>query len=404
MEDIIQEIQPKAQNAVIDSSVNISIQEIQDETSKQGAVIAVIGVGGGGSNMVNYLANNNPHKDVKLIAANTDVQALTTTQANLKMKLGERLTKGLGAGGKPDIGMKAALETYEEIKLALNGVDIVFISAGLGGGTGTGAAPVVAKAAKEVGALTVSVVTKPFKTEMGKRARFAEEGLRNLKAESDCIIVIPNDRLLPIIPKNCGRKEAFAYVDKVLARAVNGMSSVILNHTQGDMNVDFADVRTAMSYKGLALMGIGEATGDNAASDAMQHAIVSPLLDNISIKGAKGVIIYFETPENYPLAELNAAMEIIESLVDADADVIQGTYTLTDVPEDFVRITVIATGFEKEIVNGGNDSSQKAEQEQALEHSRQNIQLIRNVSGEDYNLFNNSDIYEIPTYLRNQKD
>ena len=158
MEDIIQEIQPKAQNAVIGGSVNVSIQEIQDEPSKQGAVIAVIGVGGGGSNMVNHLANNNPHKDVKLIAANTDVQALETTNANLKMKLGERLTKGLGAGGNPDVGMKAALETYEEIKLALNGVDLVFISAGLGGGTGTGAAPVVAKAAKEVGALTVSEI------------------------------------------------------------------------------------------------------------------------------------------------------------------------------------------------------------------------------------------------------
>ena len=404
MEDVIQEIQPKAQNAVIGGSVNVSIQEIQDEPSKQGAVIAVIGVGGGGSNMVNHLANNNPHKDVKLIAANTDVQALETTNANLKMKLGERLTKGLGAGGNPDVGMKAALETYEEIKLALNGVDLVFISAGLGGGTGTGAAPVVAKAAKEVGALTVSVVTKPFKFEMGKRARLAEEGLRNLKAESDCIIVIPNDRLLSIIPKNCGHKEAFAFVNDVLTRAVNGMSSVILKHTQGDMNVDFADVKKAMSYKGLAHMGNGEATGDNAASDAMQQAIVSPLLDNISIKGAKGAVIYFETHQNYPFTELSAAMEIIESLVDVEADLIQGIHTLNDVPEDFVRITVIATGFEKEIVNGGNDASRKTDEEQALEHSRQSIQLMRNVSGEDYNLFNNNDTLEVPTYLRNQKD
>ncbi|MCX2717024.1 cell division protein FtsZ [Helicobacter sp. MIT 21-1697] len=404
MEDIIQEIQPKAQNAVIDSSVNISIQEIQDETSKQGAVIAVIGVGGGGSNMVNYLANNNPHKDVKLIAANTDVQALTTTQASLKMKLGERLTKGLGAGMRPEVGEKAALETYEEIKAVLKGADIVFISAGLGGGTGTGAAPVIAKAAKEVGALTVSIVTKPFKYEGAKRTRLAEEGLRNLKAESDCIIVIPNERLLNIIPKNCSRKDSFAFVDNVLAQAVNGMSSVILNHTQGDINVDFADVQTIMNHRGLALMGIGEATGDNAAYDAVQQAIVSPLLDNISIKGAKGVVVCIESCESYPQAELAAAMNEISSIIDQEADFIQGMHTLYDVPEDFVRITVIATGFEKEIVNGSNDSLQKTEQELALEHSRQNIQLIRNVSGEDYNLFNNSDALEVPTYLRNQKD
>ncbi|TLD96842.1 cell division protein FtsZ [Helicobacter jaachi] len=385
-------------------NINLNIQEIRPE----GAVITAIGVGGGGTNMISHLAKTNPHKAIKLIAANTDVQHLEGANANVKMKLGEKLTKGLGAGMHPDVGEKAALETYEELKQTLSGSDIVFISAGLGGGTGTGAAPVVAKAAKEVGALTVSIVTKPFKWEGGKRTRLAEEGLRNLKAESDCIIVIPNERLLSIIPKNCGFQESFKIVNDVLARAVNGISGVILSSGANDINVDFADVRTVMSHKGLALMGTGEANGDSAACDAMRMALESPLLDNISIKDAKGVLVNFEIHRDYPLAEIAEAMNIVDAIAaDSEADIVFGTCTLKgDAQQDFVRITVVATGFEKEVV--GDTPSVQTPADKDLEHSRKSLQL-RRASGEsyhasdDYSLFNNDSI-DVPTYLRNQKD
>lgn len=381
-------------------NIELDIQEIRQE----GAVITAVGVGGGGSNMISHLVKTNPHKAIKLIATNTDIQHLETASANIKMKLGEKLTKGLGAGMQPDVGERAALETYEELKAVLNGSDIVFISAGLGGGTGTGAAPVVAKAAKEVGALTVSIVTKPFKWEGGKRARLAEEGLRNLKAESDCIVVIPNDRLLSIIPKNYSFQESFKVVNDVLARAVNGISGVILNHGPNDINVDFADARTVMSHKGLALMGIGEATGDSAAGDAMRMAIESPLLDNISIKGAMGVLVNFEMHRDYPLAEISEAMNIIESIADEEAHVVFGTRTLADVAENYVKVTVIATGFEREVVS--TEAQPQMCEKQGLEQSRQSLQLAaRKVSGEDYSLFDHNDeSLEVPTYLRNQKD
>ena len=377
-------------------NIEIDIQEVRQE----GAVITAVGVGGGGSNMINHLVGTSPHKSIKLIATNTDIQHLETTSANIKMKLGEKLTKGLGAGMQPDIGEKAALETYEELKAVLSGSDIVFISAGLGGGTGTGAAPVVAKAAREVGALTISVVTKPFKWEGGRRAELAEEGLRNLKAESDCIVVIPNDRLSSIIPKSYGVQESFEVVNGVLARAVNGISGVILHHSPNDINVDFADVKTVMSHKGLALMGIGEATGDNAACEAVRMAIESPLLDNISINGAMGVLVNFEM-NGYSLIEIGEAMNMIESIVDNKAHVIFGTRTLADAAKDYVKVTVVATGFEREVVS--TEPQPQMREEQGLEQSRQSLRLARKVSGGDSGLFDNESL-EVPTYLRNQKD
>lgn len=388
----------------------VDIQEIQPQA--QGAIITTIGVGGGGSNMISYLMRVNPHKSVKLIAANTDIQALYKTSADVKLKLGEKLTKGLGAGAQPDIGEKAALETYEEIKAALEGSNIVFISAGLGGGTGTGAAPVVAKAAKEVGALTVSVVTKPFRYEGGKRAKLAEEGLQNLKAQSDCIVVIPNERVLSIIPKNYSRTETFNLVNDVLARAVMGMSSVVLNHSGGDINVDFADVAAVMSNKGLALMGIGEAEGDNAAVEAMRMAIESPLLDNISIVGAKGVLVNFEFHKDYPANIWADALEIINSLVDSDANVVVGTYTLDDVQQDYARVTVIATGFEKELI--ATHSAQPSVQQQTPQENKATLEedstkglnshfrIVSQTFKEENNLF--GDELDVPTYLRIAKD
>ncbi len=385
--------------------INLDIHEVN-----QGAVISVIGVGGGGSNMVSYLTTTNPHNAIRLIAANTDIQHLQSTNATVKMKLGEKLTKGLGAGMQPEIGKRAAEETYEEIKAVLADSDIVFISAGLGGGTGTGAAPVIAKAAKEVGALTISIITKPFKMEGMKRSRLAEEGLRNLKLESDCLIVIPNDRLLSIIPKNYGLRESFNMVNDVLARAVNGISGVILEHGAHDINVDFADVRTVMSYKGLALMGIGESSGDGAASHAVRMAIESPLFDNISINGAMGILVNFEIHSNYPLLEVHEAMEIVNAIGDAnEAAIVFGTRTLNDIPQDFVRVTIVATGFEKEVVGGSDcESSSKTHTSQkSLEQSRDLIIDIqrRKVSGDEFRLLTDEhDSIDVPTYLRNQKD
>lgn len=385
--------------------MNLDIQEVN-----QGAIITVVGVGGGGSNMVSYLTTTNPHHAVKLIAANTDIQHLQSAKATIKMKLGEKLTKGLGAGMQPDIGERAALETYEEIKAVLASSDIVFISAGLGGGTGTGAAPVIARAAKEVGALTISIVTKPFKMEGMKRSRFAEEGLKNLKAESDCLIVIPNDRLLSIIPKNCGIRESFNMVNDVLARAVNGIANIILNHGADDINVDFADVRTVMSHKGLALMGIGESSGESAASRAVRMAIESPLFDNISINDAMGILVNFEMHIDYPMLEVSEAMEIVNAIADAnEADIAMGTRRSNDVAQDFVRVTIVATGFEKEVV-GGNDSELSSKihtNQKSLEQTRDLIIDIqrKKVSGDEFRLLTDEhDSIDVPTYLRNQKD
>ncbi len=322
--------------------------EIEIETTgsnSEGAKIKAIGVGGGGGNMINHMIAENI-TGIDLIVANTDAQALASSLAPIKLQIGSNITRGLGAGMRPEIGREAALESYSEIKDALTGADIVFISAGLGGGTGTGAAPIIAQAAKEVGALTVSVVTSPFKFEGRRRAKLAKEGLEELKKESDSIIVIPNEKLLSIVEKNLGIKESFKLVDDVLTQAVTGISNVIISHAPSDINLDFADVKTVMSHRGLALMGSGHSTGSNAAYDAAKAAIDSPLLDNISINGAKGVLVHFNIHPEHPLMQISEAMDIIEEHADADAYVIFGTTTNPDMELDEVKITIIATGFE----------------------------------------------------------
>ena len=386
--------------------------DIQETNFNPGANIKVVGVGGGGSNMIEHLINTGTHASIGLAVANTDAQAISTSSAPVRIQLGARLTKGLGAGMRPQIGKDAALESYEELKQFLEGTDIVFISAGLGGGTGTGAAPVIAKAAKEVGALTVSIVTKPFRWEGGKRAKLAEEGYQELRAESDSIVVIPNEKLLSIIDKNLGIKDSFRIVDDVLVSAVNGMSGVILTYGKNDVNVDFADVRTALSHKGMALMGIGESTGTDAAREAIKMAIESPLFDNISIHGAKGILVHFYINPDYPFSSMSDAMNIIYENVDEYADVFFGTTTDENLDKDKVRITIIATGFERDANNSEpsspepkNDStlqlvnpkdmSQKINRQETLSASR------RKVSGDE---FANDEILEIPAYIRRQMD
>jgi cell division protein FtsZ len=337
-----------------DIIVQMPNQVLSDNVAK----ISVIGVGGGGCNMVNHMINEGSHK-IDLIAANTDLQVLHISKAPKKIQLGLKLTKGLGAGMKPEVGRDAALESYEDIKNAISKADIVFIAAGLGGGTGTGAAAIIAKAAKEIGALTVSVVTKPFSWEGQKRAGLANLGLEELKKVSDSIIVIPNDRLLEIVDESIGMKDAFKIIDNILYQAVNGMTEVILNPGNSDINTDFADVKTIMQHKGMALMGIGRAKGEGAAIQALENAIDSPLLDKMSLSGAKGILIHFNINPQVSLFAINNVMGRIHETIDSNAEVIFGTTTDPSLDKDEVKITIVATGFESknQIIEETSDNS-----------------------------------------------
>lgn len=317
--------------------------EITQTVTTDGAKIKAIGVGGGGGNMINHMIKEGI-TGIDLIVANTDAQALDSSFAPFKVQLGVNATRGLGAGMKPEVGKEAALESFDEIKSMLEGADIVFISAGLGGGTGTGAAPIVAQAAKEIGALTIAVVTSPFKFEGRQRSRLAKDGLEDLKRECDSILVIPNQKLLAIVEQNLGMRESFKMVDDILAQAVNGISKVILS--QGLINLDFADVKTVMGYRGLALMGAGYDEGKNSAHNAIKSAIESPLLDNVSIDGAKGVLVLFDTHPDYSILEIQEAMDLIYDSADEEANVIFGTTISEHMNINEIKVTVVATGFE----------------------------------------------------------
>ncbi len=370
---------------------------IEESKYVYGAKIKVIGVGGGGGNMVNHMIRENI-EGIDLIVANTDAQALEHSLAPTKLQLGEKKTKGLGAGMIPAVGRESALESYEEIKSSLEGADIVFIASGFGGGTGTGAAPVIAQAAKEIGALTVSVVTKPFMFEGRKRAKLAENGIVELKKESDSIVVIPNDKLLSIVEKNMGIKESFKIVDDVLSRAVGGMSLVVLSSGDSDINLDFADVQTVMSHRGMALMGVGESSGDGAAVEAIKNAIESPLLDNMSIDGALGVLVHFHIPPTCPITEISEAMQIVYDSADEDADVIFGTTTDETLEDNRVKVTIVATGFENKMEQTKELKLLDPAQE-AIKQER--IMRIKKVSG---GYENQEDYLDIPTYIRHQMD
>jgi cell division protein FtsZ len=314
--------------------------EIQ-ENKVLGAKIKVIGVGGGGCNAVNTMIRAGL-TGVEFIAANTDKQVLESVLAPTKIAIGQELTRGLGAGANPDVGRKAALEDYAQISEMLSGADMVFITAGMGGGTGTGAAPVFAKIAKEVGALTVGVVTKPFLFEGKKRMKQALEGINQLRESVDSLIIIPNNRLLNISGASLSMMQAFGKADEILLNAVQGISDLI-NHT-GYINSDFADVRTIMENKGLALMGIGFGQGDHRAVEAATSAISSPLLEDVSINGATGIIINITGGSNLTLHEVNEATSIIQEAADEDAQIIFGT-VIDEALNDKVKVTVIATGL-----------------------------------------------------------
>jgi cell division protein FtsZ len=314
-----------------------------DENRNLAAKVKIIGVGGGGNNALNTMISSRL-SGVDFIAANTDAQALAANLAPIKLQLGSTLTKGLGAGANPEVGRKAALEDVEKIREALKDADMVFITAGLGGGTGTGGAPVIAEVAREVGALTVAIVTKPFNFEGKKRLKQAEDGLANLKMTADALITIPNQRLLTISGKSMTLLEAFKKADEILFHAAKGISDIIVGH--GIINLDFADVRTIMSETGMALMGTGIASGESRAVEAAQKAISSPLLEDISIEGARGLLINISGGHNMTLNEINEATTLIQKEAHEDANIIWGMVIDETMTEE-MRVTVIATGFGK---------------------------------------------------------
>ncbi|TAJ98297.1 MAG: cell division protein FtsZ, partial [Candidatus Manganitrophaceae bacterium] len=315
-------------------------EEEQESTS---ARIKVVGVGGGGCNAVNSMIHCGL-QGVDFVAANTDIQALQMNPAPNKIQLGTKLTRGLGAGAKPQIGRESALEAVDQIREMLAGADMVFVTAGMGGGTGTGAAPIIANIAKEMGALTVGVVTKPFQFEGAKRTHQAEEGVNEMKRACHTVIIIPNQRLLNVVEKGTPLRASFLVVDDILRQAVQGISDLIT--TPGLVNVDFADVRTIMSHTGRAVMGMGVSKGENRAIEAAQKAISSPLLEDSSIEGARGVLINITGGLDLSLGEVDEASSIIQKTVDPDANIIFGS-VISEALTDEIKVTVIATGFEE---------------------------------------------------------
>ena len=363
-------------------------------TMKDGtATIKVIGVGGAGNNAVNRMLDLGI-KNVDFIAVNTDRQALQKSKANTKIQIGEKITRGLGAGANPDVGAQSAEESKQEITEVLRGADMVFVTAGMGGGTGTGAAPTVAGLAKEMGILTIGVVTKPFTFEGKKRLAQAERGIESLKGKVDTLIVIPNDKLLQVIDRKTSMAEAFMMADDILRQGVQGISDLIT--VTGAINLDFADVKTIMQNTGMAHMGIGFASGENKAEDAAKQAIQSPLLET-TIEGARGVIINVTGGIDLGLQEVNTAAELIQRSVDPEANIIFGT-VVDESMNDEIQITVIATGFEdqNEINNVGKRT------DSIISKSWGDKKSISIPSSQDLN--NSQNDLDIPSFLRKNKN
>ena len=369
------------------------------------AIIKVIGVGGGGNNTVNRMIEHGV-QGIEFIAVNTDAQALNLSKAEVKMQIGGKLARGLGAGANPEVGKKAAEESKEQIEAALKGADMVFVTAGMGGGTGTGAAPVIAQIARDLGALTVGVVTRPFTFEGRKRATQATGGVSAMKESVDTLIVVPNDRLLEIVDKNTPMLEAFREADNVLRQGIQGISDLIA--VPGLINLDFADVKTIMSNQGSALMGIGMASGENRAAEAAKKAISSPLLET-PIDGAQGVLLNITGGSNLSLFEVQEAADIVASASDQELNMIFGS-VINDNLKDEIFVTVIATGFNEEIIQskttspsfGGQQQKTVAEvtkREPRREPIREEVPIRQPRTNR---VQQGDDILEIPTFLRNR--
>ncbi|MFI8491966.1 cell division protein FtsZ [Peribacillus butanolivorans] len=377
-----------------------------DSNLEQLATIKVIGVGGGGNNAVNRMIEHGV-QGVEFISVNTDAQALNLSKAEIKMQIGGKLTRGLGAGANPEVGKKAAEESKEQIEEALKGADMVFVTAGMGGGTGTGAAPVIAGIAKDLGALTVGVVTRPFTFEGRKRATQAQGGISSMKESVDTLIVIPNDRLLEIVDKSTPMLEAFREADNVLRQGVQGISDLIA--VPGLINLDFADVKTIMSNKGSALMGIGISSGENRAAEAAKKAISSPLLET-SIDGAQGVLMNITGGTNLSLFEVQEAADIVATASDQDVNMIFGSVINENLKDEIV-VTVIATGFnevESSIRPVGRPTLGQQQQPRPQTQQTPQSNVKREVKREEVNeqpvrnTNQGEEALDIPTFLRNR--
>jgi cell division protein FtsZ len=380
---------------------------IEFDLKKNSATIKVIGIGGAGCNAVNTMIDAGL-EGVEFIVANTDQQVLDTSKAAIKIQLGESITRGLGAGANPEVGKQAALEDIDKIKEVLDDSDMVFITAGMGGGTGTGAAPVIAEAIKTIGALTVAVVTKPFDLEGKRRSKIAEDGLKNLKENVDSLIVIPNQRLFSLAEKATTLIEGFKLADEVLLHAIKSISDLI--NIPGLINLDFADAKTIMSNMGMAFMGIGLCSGENRAAEAAKKAISNPLLDNITIKGAKGILINITASSSLSLIDVEKATEFIQREAHEDANIIFGAAIDESMGEN-IQITVIATGFESTQADKNNYIREvksdiiykevEEEDEKPLQNdsvTAENVIKIGTIISE----FTDDGEYDIPTFVRNQ--
>ncbi|AIF43840.1 cell division protein FtsZ [Virgibacillus sp. SK37] len=370
-----------------------------DTNMEELATIKVIGVGGGGNNAVNRMIEHGV-EGVEFIAVNTDAQALNLSRAELKIQIGGKLTRGLGAGANPEVGKKAAEESKEQLEEVLQGADMIFVTAGMGGGTGTGAAPVIAQIAKELGALTVGVVTRPFSFEGRRRSTQAISGIEALKNSVDTLIVIPNDRLLEIVDKNTPMLEAFREADNVLRQGVQGISDLIAK--PGLINVDFADVKTIMFDKGSALMGIGVATGETRATEAAKKAISSPLLET-SIDGAHGILMNITGGTNLSLYEVQEAADLVTSAADNEVNVIFGSVINENLKDEIV-VTVIATGFDE---NAKKVEQQPKQHRPVINHNqhaatRANEEVQRERESVQPRPKQEEDTLDIPTFLRNR--
>jgi cell division protein FtsZ len=380
---------------------------IEFDLKKNSATIKVIGVGGAGCNAVNTMIDAGL-EGVEFIVANTDQQVLDSSKAAVKIQLGESITRGLGAGANPEVGKQAALEDIDKIKEVLADSDMVFITAGMGGGTGTGAAPVIAEAIKTIGALTVAVVTKPFDLEGKRRRKIAEDGLKNLKENVDSLIAIPNQRLFSLAEKATTLVEGFKLADEVLLHAIKSISDLI--NIPGLINLDFADAKTIMSNMGMAFMGIGLCSGENRAAEAAKKAISNPLLDNITIKGAKGILINITASSSLSLIDVEKATEFIQREAHEDANIIFGAAIDESLGEN-IQITVIATGFDnskadkndyiREVKSDIIDHATVKEDEKLLQNdpvTAENVIKIGTIISE----FTDDGEYDIPTFVRNQ--
>lgn len=365
---------------------------VEEMQHSKGAKIKIVGCGGGGGNMINHMMRVGLN-NLDLIAANTDGQALNKSLAKTKIQLGSKLTKGLGAGGDPQVGIESAKEAFEELKSVFENCDIVFLASGFGGGTGTGATPIVAKAAKEMGALTVSVVTMPFAYEGDRKKKLAQEGLNELKKESDSILVIQNEKVKNLIDKNAPAREAYALVDDVLAKAVKGMVSLLLDN--GQINVDFADVKTIMTYRGLALMGVGSGEGQNAAEQALANALECPLLDGLDVKNAQGIILNVRHNPNFPFMQMADAVASLQNSVGENINFKLGYSEDESMQEDKIEMTIIATGFENKENKAESKSQSKAND------------YLENIGMKKTGTLDMEELgsyLDAPTYLRKQMD